>query len=333
MANTGGVYTWSKTPAANAGADNTVNWQEGQPPSSVNDSARAMMTSVAKYRDDISGAVVTTGTAAAYQVASNQKFDTLVNFHGQVIAFTPHVTNAAGPVTMTVDGFANLPLRTAPGTELPAGILIQGTPYAATYNNTDGSLYLHGLFGNPYNVPLAAGMDYWGPTAPNSAFAFPIGQPISRTTYAALFALIGTTYGPGNGTTTFNLPDKRGRVSAALDSGAGRLTDVVAGFGDTLGEAGGNQIHTLVASQIPTITSGVSVSGSLTGQTNSFLVVQNGSTTGGGSFSIAGSVVNQNIGVSVSGSMSGSATSNNTGGNAHPNVQPTICCNYIMRIL
>jgi len=41
---------------------------------------------------------------------------------------------------------------------------------------------------NPYNVPLGAGMPYFLPAAPNSSFAFPSGQPISRTTYAALFA-------------------------------------------------------------------------------------------------------------------------------------------------
>jgi microcystin-dependent protein len=57
-------------------------------------------------------------------------------------------------------------------------------------------------------------LDYWGTTTPNSSFAFPTGQAISRTTYAALFALIGATYGVGDGTTTFNLPDKTGRVSA-----------------------------------------------------------------------------------------------------------------------
>jgi hypothetical protein len=63
--NNGGVYTWSKTATANASADSTVNYAEGQAPSSLNDS-RATMASVAKYRDDISGAIVTTGTSAAY---------------------------------------------------------------------------------------------------------------------------------------------------------------------------------------------------------------------------------------------------------------------------
>ena len=78
-----------------------------------------------------------------------------------------------------------------------------------------------GFYGNPYNVPLAAGLDYWGATAPNSAFAFPTGQAISRTTYAPLFSLFSTTYGSGDGSTTFNLPDKRGRISAAIDPTSG----------------------------------------------------------------------------------------------------------------
>ena len=49
------LHKWSQTAANNATADASVNWQEGQAPSSVNDSARAMMASVAKYRDDVSG--------------------------------------------------------------------------------------------------------------------------------------------------------------------------------------------------------------------------------------------------------------------------------------
>lgn len=55
------------------------------------------------------------------------------------------------------------------------------------------------------------------------------GQPVSRTTYAALFAVIGTTYGAGDGSTTFNLPDRRGKYSR----GAGAL-------GVSLGESGGS---------------------------------------------------------------------------------------------
>lgn len=44
------------------------------------------------------------------------------------------------------------------------------------------------------------------------------GQAASRTTYSKLFSVIGTTYGSGNGSTTFNVPDRRGRVGVGLDT-------------------------------------------------------------------------------------------------------------------
>lgn len=62
------LYKWSQTASADATADSTINWAEGQAPSSINDSARAMMAATAKYRDDIAGAIVTGGTATAYTV-------------------------------------------------------------------------------------------------------------------------------------------------------------------------------------------------------------------------------------------------------------------------
>jgi len=176
------LYKWSQTAANNATADSSVNWQEGQAPSSVNDSARAMMASVAKYRDDVSGAIITSGTSTAYTIASYETFDTLAHLNGQIIAFTPHATNGA-IVTLNVDSLGAKPLRPTVGVDLLAGVLIQGTPYVAVYNNLDGVFYLQGFYGSPYNVPLGAGLDYWGPTAPNTSFAIPTGQAISRTTY------------------------------------------------------------------------------------------------------------------------------------------------------
>ena len=211
-------FKWSKTANNNASADGTINWAEGQAPSTVNDSARAMMAAAAKYRDDIAG-VTTGGTATAYTVASNQVFDSLVNLDGKIVAFVPHVTSGAGPVTLNVDGLGAKALRSAPGIELAAGTLISGTPYVARYFNSAAEWILCSFFGaNPYNVPLGAGMPYFLPAAPNSSFAFPAGQPISRTTYAALFALMGTTYGAGDGSTTFNLPSLGGRLLACREN-------------------------------------------------------------------------------------------------------------------
>jgi microcystin-dependent protein len=327
-------YKWSQTAAADATADSTINWAEGQAPASVNDSARAMMAATAKYRDDIAGAIVTAGTSAAFTVSSYQGFDTLAHLSGQSIAFTPHATNAAGPVTLNVDALGAKPLRSAPGVELLAGTIIQGTPYMALYNNSDGVFYLQGFFGNPYNVPLGAGMDYWLPTAPNSSFVFPIGQAISRTTYAALFAAMGTAYGTGDGSTTFNLPDKTGRISAMKEATASRLTSTYFGGNSTvLGAVGGAEKSTLVTANLPPYTPSGSVS---TSSTESTIVKTTGgfnssNAAGGpsGQFAFAGS---QSVGaVGSTGSLAGTPQ----GGTSTPvaNVQPTIICNYIIRII
>ena len=65
----------------------------------------------------------------------------------------------------------------------------------------------------------------WPIATPPSGFLSCDGSAIPRTTYAALFAVIGTTYGAGDGSTTFNLPDRRGEFVRGWDNGAGRDPD------------------------------------------------------------------------------------------------------------
>jgi microcystin-dependent protein len=357
-------YNWSKTAASNATADSTVNWAEGQAPSSVNDSARAMMASTAAYRDDIAGAIVTGGTSTAYTLTSYEVFDTLAHMANQMIAFTPHTTNGA-TVTLNVDGLGAKPLRSAPSVDLLAGVLIAGTPYVATYNNSSAVWYLQNFYGNPYNVPLAAGMDYWGGSTPNSAFAFPAGQAISRTTYASLFSLLGTFYGAGDGSSTFNLPDKSGRVSAMAEAVATRLTSAVSGVdGATLGATGGLQSHTLTTAQlavttpagtisaitpagtISQITPAGSVSVTVTtpnvlsgGTSDNYASVAGAGTWNTptrGSLAATGSFTGTPVTPTFTGTPSAAPTFTGTSfgsGTAHNNVQPTIVCNYIIRVL
>jgi microcystin-dependent protein len=85
------------------------------------------------------------------------------------------------------------------------------------------------------------------------------GGEINRATYSGLFQEIGTTYGAGDGMTSFNLPDGRGRVNLQIDGGTGRVTSASTGGANanTLGGAGGAQTHTLTTSEGPPGYSGV----------------------------------------------------------------------------
>jgi microcystin-dependent protein len=330
-------WKWSRAASSNATADSTINWAEGQSPSSVNDSARAMMAAAAKYRDDISGALVTAGTSTAYAVSSFQGFDTLAHLDGAMIAFTPHLTSGA-TVTLNVDGLGGKPLRASPGVELQSGTLVQGTPYAATYNNADGAFYLRGLAGNPYGVPLGGLIPYLGAAAPNSAFVLPFGQAISRTTYATLFGLIGTTFGAGDGSTTFNVVDLRGRVPGGKDdmggAAAGRIGSVATDggtiVGSALGSSGGSAAHALTTGEMPAHAHGVSDPGHAHNLQFDTAVTQAG---GGGLFGFVNNVgVGPNTG-STAAAGTGISIGNAGGGAAHALLQPTIIVNYILRVI
>lgn len=333
-----GVAWWSQTAASNATQDPTINFAEGQAPSSVNDSARSLMASAAKWRDDITGAIATAGTSTAFTVTSYQSFDTLARLNGQMIAFTPHATSGS-TVTLNVDGLGAKPLRSAPSTELVIGHLVQGTPYVAVYNSSDAAFYLQGFFGNPYASPIGGMLDFIGSTAPNSSFVFPYGQAISRTSYATLFALVSTTYGSGDGSTTFNVPDLRGRVIAGKDnmggSASGRLTSTVSSP-TTLGGTGGQQSFSLSTSNLPPYTP-VGTIGSMVGTAPipQAQFVNSGSTVSS-RFSASSNIGADNgvLNVTLTG-LSATFTGSAQGGSstAFSLLQPTIILNKILRII
>ena len=301
------------------------------------------LASTSMFPDDIAGALVTGGSSTAYTLSSYRKYDTLARMHGAMIAFAPHASNGA-TVTLNVDGLGAKPLRLAPGLELQSNTLSAGTPYTATYSNVDGSWYLHALGGNPYGVPIGASLDFWGVTTPSSAFIFPTGQALSRAAYPALWAMFGVTYGSGDGSTTFNVPDKTGRVSVMKEASATRLTTAGSGVdGGTLGAPGGSQNQTLSLTQLPT---GITAVGSTSAPTvnvpsgrtiATYLSISATSVAGAGGVSVATDLAGA-VNISSASSLSGSAliasvTSTNTGSGAHPNAQPTIVCNCILRVL
>lgn len=154
----------------------------------------------------------------------------------------------------------------------------------------------------PSGLDPGAIMDFAMNSAPTGWLAC-YGQAVSRATYAALYAAIGDTWGAGNGSTTFNLPDLRGRVRAGWDnmggSSANRLTNPASTIngldGDTFAATGGHETH------------------SLTG-------VQNGPHT----HTIPITYTNNGTNASNPGASNASSSTGSSGsGDGHNNVQPT----------
>ena len=84
------------------------------------------------------------------------------------------------------------------------------------------------------SLPIGAGIEFYGPKNKiPTGFLICDGSAISRTTYSDLFELIGTTYGTGDGSTTFNLPDDQGKVTVGIDENDTTF--------DTLGKTGGSK--------------------------------------------------------------------------------------------
>lgn len=161
-------------------------------------------------------------------------------------------------------------------------------------------------------MPSGSVIPYAGTSTPTN-WLLCAGQAVSRTTYADLFSAISTTYGVGDGSTTFNLPDLRGRVIAGQDdmggSSANRLTGLTGGVdGDVLGGTGGSESHTLSVSEIPAHTHSVeSTSDTGTNSCSGRPYMREGTDCG-----------TQNTG-------------STGGGGAHNNVQPTLVLNYIIK--
>lgn len=148
--------------------------------------------------------------------------------------------------------------------------------------------------------PVGSVMPYAGSSAP-TGYLLADGAEISRTTYSDLFAVIGTTYGVGDGSTTFALPNLKGRIPVGKSAADTEF--------DTLGETGGAKTHTLSIAEMPSHNHAF----------NTAVGVMNNKNFSGVGFN---PITNDSSNVSI----------NNTGGGgAHNNLQPYITLNYLIR--
>lgn len=164
-------------------------------------------------------------------------------------------------------------------------------------------------------VPTGSVTAYAGTAAP-TGWLICDGAAVSRSTYAALFAVLGTAYGSGNGTTTFNLPDLRGRAVFGKDdmggTAASRITSAGSGItGTTLGANGGAETVTLTTAQIPAHNHTVNATLNTSVNSGAHAYASNLSGATGTATDV---------------------TTNTGGGGAHQNMPPAIVLNYIVKM-
>jgi hypothetical protein len=143
---------------------------------------------------------------------------------GVVYKFIPNVSST-GACTLAINGLGAI--------TIPGATLTLNQPALLIYDATDGVFVMAG--GGGGGSPVGVITPYGGTSAP-TGFLLCDGSAVSRTTYSSLFGVIGTTFGSGNGTTTFNVPDMRQRFPMGKAASGGT--------GATLGGTGGAIDHT-----------------------------------------------------------------------------------------
>ena len=204
----------------------------------------------------------------------------------------------------------------APAT-FPSAITVEG---AATFESTvtvKGDVHVSSkvcasaFYGDGANItgllPTGAILPY-GVTAAPTGYKLCDGSAHTRTgtSTSALFTVIGTLYGVGNGSTTFNVPDLAGKFMAGIGSG---LTSVTAGMivGTTIGNTGGVQTVTLTTTQLPSFNH-LAGSNTWSNRDDASNILQSGT------------------------SVASVSTTSTGGGGAHSNIPPALIVQFIIKL-
>lgn len=229
--------------------------------------------------------------------------------------------SAADEVSITTGGTTKVTINSYGAIALSGSYGTAGAVLTSQGNNA-------GAVWSPFAavaVPTGVLVPYAGTSAP-TGWLLCDGSQVSRTTYSGLFAVIATTYGVGNGTSTFNLPDLRGRVPAGRDinTGAGFSNRLIGDTGlnaQILGNVGGLGTVTLTTDQMPLHGHSFRLSTQAGGASDST----------GGIMLNTSTVANYAAYTGVPSDTVGRQIGGAGGGLAHLNTPPTIIMNYIIK--
>lgn len=279
-------------------------------------------SSITALRDFLSGllgtdgyattALATLGAAVSGYVAKTTTYAVQAGDKGKLIGCTGTWSLALLAAATAGDGFNVSVRNNGTGVITVDPNLSETIDGGATLAINAGEsliLYCNGAawfsVGKSSGVPSGSLLGYGGSSAP-AGWLLCDGSAVSRTTYASLFSAISTTFGVGDGSSTFNIPDLRGRVVAGKDdmggSAASRLTSGGSGVnGSSLGAVGGDQrLHA-----------------------HSHAVTGYYYASGSGSLALRGD------GFTDGTAMSGTSTA--AGAGSSQNIPPTLVANYIIK--
>ena len=216
---------YSTTPGSNNAAV-PDGWPEGMLPSDVNNCAREGMARVREWYEDAAwinlGHTVVSATSSTIVVSGDQTSfyvaGRALRADGTDYGWVSSSTYGAPNTTINVTGFS----VSGTPTTVEVGILSASNqiPRSLTIQNLNVSSFTAGNIPASSFCPVGSIMDF-AMNSPPTGWLECDGTAISRTTYASLFSAVGTTWGAGDGSSTFNLPDFRGEFRRGWDHGRG----------------------------------------------------------------------------------------------------------------
>lgn len=240
-----GLIDFSINADENDTAAAPVFWPEGMAAKAVNNSSREEMAALARWRTDNVGGLGATMVGNAASLATQQGFKESHFAGGFTISFATTQVNT-GPMTLNIDNTGARPWRRPRGFEFAPNDIVPLMIHTVVWSPTQGAFVsITPSFDPPARIQSYATLEAIPP-----GWIECDGRALSRTTYAALFLLIGTVYGAGDGTTTFNTPDLNGRTFFGRDNGKNRLTGA-GGVGGFVNNVGGSETVTLSEAQMP----------------------------------------------------------------------------------